>query len=221
MDGLNQNFQSRVVIDTLTQDWHSSPSSGVRRIYLERDNYSEFAKASSIVEYEADSSFQTHTHENGEEFLVLNGTFSMKMAIILLVHMLEIPMEALILHLVKTGCKILVKLRQFDKNDKSRIVIREDDYKWLPGICQGLTVMPLHSYQSEHSALVKWEPHTKFSNHSHWGGEEIYILRGTLFDEFGVYKKGTWIRSPHMSSHNPYTTNDGALIFVKTGHINE
>ena len=121
----------------------------------------------------------------------------------------------------ETGCKILVKLRQFDKNDKSRIVIREDDYKWLPGICQGLTVMPLHSYQSEHSALVKWEPHTKFSNHSHWGGEEIYILRGTLFDEFGVYKKGTWIRSPHMSSHNPYTTNDGALIFVKTGHIHE
>jgi len=35
------------------------------------------------------------------------------------------------------------------------------------------------------------------------------------------YKKGTWIRSPHMSSHNPYTTNDGALIFVKTGHIHE
>ena len=76
MDGLNQNFQSRVVIDTLTQDWHSSPSSGVKRIYLERDNYSEFAKASSIVEYEADSSFQSHTHENGEEFLVLSGTFS-------------------------------------------------------------------------------------------------------------------------------------------------
>ena len=41
----------------------------------------------------------------------------------------------------KRGCKILVKLRQFDMNDKSRIVIREDDYKWLPGICQGLTVM--------------------------------------------------------------------------------
>ena len=53
---------------------------------------------------------------------------------------------------------------------------------------------------SEHSALVKWEPHTKFSPHSHWGGEEIYVLSGTLFDEFGVYKKGTWIRSPHMSS---------------------
>ena len=54
---------------------------------------------------------------------------------------------------------------------------------------KALTVMPLHSYQSEHSALVKWEPHTKFSHHSHWGGEEIYILKGTLFDEFGVYKK--------------------------------
>ena len=221
MDGLNQNFQSRVVIDTLTQDWHSSPCSGVRRIYLERDNYSEFAKASSIVEYEADSSFQTHTHENGEEFLVLSGTFSDENGDYPSGTYVRNPHGSSHSPFSKTGCKILVKLRQFDKNDKSRIVIREDDYKWLPGICQGLTVMPLHSYQSEHSALVKWEPHTKFSNHSHWGGEEIYILRGTLFDEFGVYKKGTWIRSPHMSSHNPYTTNDGALIFVKTGHIHE
>ena len=49
----------------------------------------------------------------------------------------------------------------------------------------------------------------------------LVVLSGTLFDEFGVYKKGTWIRSPHMSSHNPYTTDDGALIFVKTGHIHE
>ena len=106
------------------------------------------------------------------------------------------------------------------KNDKSRIVIREDDYKWLPGICQGLTVMPLHSYQSEHSALVKWEPHTKFSNHSHWGGEEIYILR-VLYLMSLVFIKKEHGYEVLMSSHNPYTTNDGALIFVKTGHIHE
>ena len=123
MDGLNQNFQSRVVIDTLIQDWHNSPSSGVRRIYLERDNYSEFAKASSIVEYEADSSFQSHTHENGEEFLVLSGTFSDENGDYPSGTYVRNPHGSSHSPFSKTGCKILVKLRQFDKNDKNHIII--------------------------------------------------------------------------------------------------
>ncbi len=221
MNSLNQNYQERVVIDTLNEKWHHSPSSGVKRIYLERDNFSEYAKASSIVEYNPQSSFQSHTHESGEEFLVLNGIFSDENGDYPEGSYVRNPHGSFHSPYSKMGCKILVKLRQFDRNDKQRVVIRKNDYKWLPGICQGITVMPLHSHKSEHSALVRWEPHTKFSQHSHWGGEEIYVLDGTLYDEFGVYKTGTWIRSPHMSSHIPYTSDDGALIFVKTGHIHE
>ena len=53
----------------------------------------------------------------------------------------------------------------------------------------------------------------------HWGGEEILVLDGTFYDEQGVYPKGTWLRSPHLSQHTPYTKDDGALIYVKTGHL--
>ena len=111
------------------------------------------------------------------------------------------------------------KLRQFNDSDNKRVVIREHNYNWLPGISKGLSVMPLHSYGTEHSALVKWDPCTTFSRHSHWGGEEIYILNGVLHDEYGTYKKGTWIRSPHLSIHTPFTSDEGATIFVKTGHM--
>ncbi|MFT7087745.1 MAG: hypothetical protein ACJAZX_001188, partial [Rickettsiales bacterium] len=41
----------------------------------------------------------------------------------------------------------------------------------------------------------------------------------TFYDQYGQYPKGTWIRSPHLSSHNPYTKEDGAVIYVKTGHL--
>ena len=221
MKSLNQNYQTRVVINTLKEDWHKSPSSGVRRIYLERNNFSEYAKASSIVEYSPHSSFQSHTHEGGEEFFVLNGIFSDENGDYPAGSYVRNPHGSSHSPYSDTGCKILVKLRQFNKKDTMKVVIRKSDYKWLPGICQGLTVMPLHNYQGEHSALVKWNPFTQFSQHSHWGGEEIYILSGTLYDEFGIYKAGTWIRSPHLSSHMPYTSDDGALIFVKTGHIYE
>ena len=79
----------------------------------------------------------------------------------------------------------------------------------------GLKVMPLHEYQTEHAAMVKWDPNTRFNAHKHWGGEEIYVVDGVFYDQFGAYPKD-WIRSPHLSEHQPFTRDEGALIFVKT-----
>ena len=93
------------------------------------------------------------------------------------------------------------------------------DLPWYKGLVSGLFVMPLHEYETEHAALVKWEPNTIFNAHKHWGGEEILVLEGVFYDEFGSYPKGSWIRSPHLSQHAPFTKDEGALIFVKTGHL--
>ena len=48
---------------------------GVERRLLERIG-DEVAKATSIVRYQPGSRFKTHTHEFGEEILVLDGIFS-------------------------------------------------------------------------------------------------------------------------------------------------
>ncbi|WP_284223894.1 cupin domain-containing protein, partial [Brevundimonas denitrificans] len=55
--------------------------------------------------------------------------------------------------------------------------------------------------------------------HTHDGGEEILVLEGTFHDESGSYPAGSWIRNPHTSRHTPHTGADGALIYVKTGHL--
>ena len=219
MNSLNQNFSSRVVIDTTKSIWSDSPCLGVRRIYLERDNFSETAVVSSIVEYKSQTSFDPHAHSKGEEFFVIEGTFSDEQGDYPAGSYVRNPHGSYHSPFSKEGCKIFVKLRQFNDSDNKRVVIREHNYNWLPGISKGLSVMPLHSYGTEHSALVKWDPCTTFSRHSHWGGEEIYILNGVLHDEYGTYKKGTWIRSPHLSIHTPFTSDEGATIFVKTGHM--
>ena len=48
----------------------------------------------------------------------------------------------------------------------------------------------------------------------HDGGEEFIVLEGTFSDEFGYYPKGTYVRNPMGSSHNPYS-DSGCVIFVK------
>ena len=99
----------------------------------------------------------------------------------------------------------------------SHVVVDTKTTPWQPGH-GGLEVMPLHSHIGEHVALVHWPANEKFQRHTHVGGEEIFVISGEFIDEHGRYPAGTWIRSPHMSAHNPWVEEE-TLIWVKTGHL--
>jgi len=116
------------------------------------------------------------------------------------------------------GCTLFVKLGQLQRRDLERVVVRPPDRHWCPGLVGGLEVLSLDRFGSTHTALVRWAPGTAFSKHRHFGGEEIFVLEGTFQDEHGRYPAGTWIRSPHMSTHQPFSES-GCLIFVKVGHL--
>ena len=48
-------------------------------------------------------------------------------------------------------------------------------------------------------------------------GLEVMALHD-FKDEYGRYPSGTWIRSPHLSAHQPYVEQD-TLLWVKTAHL--
>ena len=73
---MNQDFTKYVCINSTTESWHKSPVDGVERLYLERDDAGESAVATTIVRFSPGSKFDQHTHDGGEEFLVLDGVFS-------------------------------------------------------------------------------------------------------------------------------------------------
>ncbi len=216
---LNQNFNNKAIVDSNSSKSVTSPCNGVSRILLERNEDTEYAISTTLVEFAPNSSFDEHTHDFGEELLVLEGVFSDEHGDYPAGTYLRNPHGSRHTPFSKVGCKLLVKLRQFQKFDVKKIKINTKNEKWLPGLVEGLSVMPLHNFEHESTALVKWKPNTKFNLHKHYGGEEIFVISGTFYDEFGKYPKYTWIRSPHMSQHQPFTLNEGALIFVKTGHL--
>ena len=88
----------------------------------------------------------------------------------------------------KNGCKLFVKLRQFNNKDDKKIIINTNKQPWLPGLVKGLQVLPLHNFEHENTALVKWDKNIQFYFHQHFGGEEILVLNGTFYDEFGSYQ---------------------------------
>lgn len=216
---INANFDERVVIQPSQYQWVDSPMPGVERMMLDRVG-GEVARATSLVRYAPNTQFSPHTHDGGEEFLVLDGVFSDE-------HQ-DYPKGSYVRNPIGTahtpkigdeGATILVKLQQFDAEDGEQKVIDTTVEPWRQGLVEGLQVIPLHTFKSENIALVKWAPHTQFQPHQHWGGEEIFVLEGTFYDEHGSYPKGSWLRSPHLSKHTPFTKDDGALIYVKVGHL--
>lgn len=215
MENINLDFDKKVVIDTEQQNWVNSPMAGVRRKPLARG--ADEVHITSIVEYAAGSYFSEHSHPQGEEIFVLEGVFSDQDGDYPAGSYLRNPPTSRHTPFSALGCLIFVKLNQFDPADLTPVRINTTNSEWLPGI-GNLQVMPLHSFEGQHTALVKWPAGEHFQPHKHFGGEEILVISGTFKDEFGGYPKHTWIRSPHMSQHDPFVEEE-TVILVKTGHL--
>ena len=208
---------ARCVVNSEQLDWLASPQSQVQRRLLARDG-GEVARATSIVRYAPGARFTAHLHALGEEILVLEGTFSDELGDYGPGSYLKNPPGSSHAPFSVDGCTLFVKLRHLQPQDSERVVVDTRRARWRQGMVEGLTVLPLSEFGTTHTALVRWAPGTFFNPHRHYGGEEIFVVEGVFEDEHGRYPQGCWIRSPHLSQHQPFS-REGCLILVKTGHL--
>lgn len=214
---LNADWSKRCAIQSHDLPWVASPSPLVQRRLLERDG-GEVARATSVVRYAPGARFSAHPHDQGEEIFVLEGTFSDESGHHGPGTYLKNPPGSSHAPYSEAGCTIFVKLRYQDLADTERVVVNTRAAEWRPGLVPGLKVLPLHAFGTQHTALVRWAPETFFQRHTHWGGEEIFVIEGVFSDEHGDHPAGTWLRSPHLSQHQPFS-RPGCLILVKVGHL--
>src|SRR3546814_21036324 len=71
---INADFDAAVGLRVDGLVWRPLPMPGVDRRMLDRIG-GEVARATSIVRYAPASHFSAHTHDGGEEFIVLEGIF--------------------------------------------------------------------------------------------------------------------------------------------------
>jgi anti-sigma factor ChrR (cupin superfamily) len=216
---LRADFGRREVVRPGDEAWRPSPMAGVERQMLDRIG-EEVARATSIVRYAANARFSEHTHGGGEEFLVLAGSFHDDSG--------DYAEGAYVRNPIGTshapwagpdGAVLFVKLHQFTAADTRHVVIDTRAATWREGGSSGSLVLPLHEFGGEKVSLVRWPSSTKLAKHGHPGGEEILVLDGAFEDEHGAYPNGSWLRSPHLSEHAPFTGRGGALLYMKTGHL--
>ncbi len=215
---INADLGQRAVLQTEEMAWVDSPMAGVQRRMLERDGEDGDRRATSVVRYAPNSRFSPHTHGGGEEFLVLAGTFSDERADYPAGTYVRNPPGSRHSPRSKDGTTIFVKLQQFAPDDGAQVVIDTRTQLWVAGPAAGVQDMPLHAHGPERVLLQHWNAGTRMERRDQSGGEEIFVLDGSLEDEHGSYPEGTWLRNPPGSIPERWSRS-GCDIYVKTGHL--
>ncbi len=214
---INMDFSKAVVVDTTEQPWVRSPNPGVWRKPLAREE-AEQGHVTSIVKFEPGASFHEHGHPGGEEILVLDGVFSDQTGDYPAGSYCRNPDGFRHAPFSREGCVALVKLHQFQADDKKQLAIDTNSTNWLASGDGRMEILPLHQHNAEQVFLVRLPAGERPQPHEHDGGEEIYVISGELIDEHGRYPAGSWVRCPHMSYHSPHVEQD-TLLWAKIGHL--
>lgn len=98
-----------------------------------------------------------------------------------------------------------------------RVVVHSDKLEWRPSPMKGVERRMLDRIGGEvarATTIVRYAPGSKFSAHTHTGGEEFIVLDGVFQDEHGDFPAGTYVRNPPTTFHTP-GSDEGCTIFVK------
>ena len=213
---IHADFSKPAVVIPADDDWVCSPESGVDRLMLDRIG-EEVARATSIVRYASGSAFPRHAHPKGEEFLVLEGIFSDESG--------DYPAGTYVRNPPGTshaprsdgGCRILVKLRQFEPDDLEPVVANTKDLSAWTTINAVEARLDLYEFRDEKVAMQRFVAGTEFVFGAQ-GGAELLIVDGALIHDGRPLKAESWLRLPDGETTKLLAMKD-TIIWLKTGHL--
>lgn len=215
---INADFSQRVLSAPAVDQWVHSPESGVDRRMLDRIG-NEVARATSIVRYAPRSCFPGHLHAQGEEFLVLEGVFSDEHGDYPCGTYVRNPPGSGHSPSSENGCRILVKLRQFDAKDLQPVVIdTTDQCDWRPDERTGGEIRTLHNYGAEKVSMLRFESGQEVTIDVEDGGLEWLLVTGSLRYESSDFPVESWFRFPAGDGFKVHAIED-CVVWQKTGHL--
>jgi len=215
---LNGDFSARVIMHGDSIEWEDSPMPGVQRRRLDRVE-DECERVTTIVRYAPGSSFSSHIHGGGEEFIVLDGVFEDDYGDWPTGSYVRNPPGSEHTPASKPGCTIFVKLWQFDPNDRTFIhanlnKIGSVEERNRPGV----KVSPLFQDEREDVRVETWEPNAMVAVDAS-GGAEIFVLEGDFEESGDTLRQHSWLRVPVNGKLQANVSDRGAKVWIKSNHL--
>lgn len=215
---INSAFDQRAAVHAAQIAWTPSPMPGVERRMLDRIG-GEVARATSIVRYAPGSRFPAHTHGGGEEFLVLEGVFQDERGDYPAGTYVRNPPTSRHTPGAAAGCVILVKLWQFDPEDRRSVTIDTRAVPPRPAAGRpGVAAVPLHEDDREQVRIEHWAADADIELRGH-GGFEALVLDGSFRESGETFTYQSWLRLPPTAALHAQTGRHGAKVWIKSGHL--
>jgi anti-sigma factor ChrR (cupin superfamily) len=206
---INADFSQRAAVHFADTPWVASPAAGVERKMLDRIGQ-EVARATTIVRFAPGSSFSAHTHDGGEEFLVLDGVFQDETGDFGKGAYVRNPPTTHHTPAASQGATILVKLHQFDPDDRKEVRVNSRQL--------GGPVVPLHSDAKEDVRIEVWSPGEAVRRDAK-DGIEVFVLEGGFTQGGDAFDHWDWLRLPPRSEFLGSAGPKGARVWIKSGHL--
>ena len=214
------DFSKREIVHSANLPWEDSPMAGVARRPLDRVG-KEVARATTVVRYAPGSQFSPHVHTGGEEFVVLEGVFQDEHGDYPAGSYVRNPPQSSHTPSSKDGCVILVKLWQFQPEDRTPVGFNINELPPLPDSdVKGVSIIPLFEDKHEKVYVIDIQPHTCMDFIPE-GGAELFVLQGNVKEQQDSLVKHSWLRAPIGYALSLKTTKTSAKIWVKTGHLSD
>lgn len=213
---LNADFTQQAIVHGAFIPWQPSPIPGVERRMLDRVG-DEVARATTIVRYAPGSQFSPHTHGGGEEFLVLEGVFQDEHGDYPVGTYVRNPPTSRHTPGSELGCVILVKLWQFDSDDRIQIAIDTNKQTYLSDLIRpGVSRMLLFSDDRETVGLEHWDANTEIDL---WitDGLEIFVIEGSFWESNQEFQRYSWLRLPAGSRFSARSGMEDCQVWLKQG----
>lgn len=206
MRELNSNFSNPVVVVT-------TPQQADPLVVLE---HADSPLRTTTIQ-RLDSQQQFHTSTGGVEILVLEGECSDHRQLYSRSDYLRCSTSITLS--ADTHCVLFVKAHQFRSGDEgNRTIDTNAGHHWLPGPVEGISICPLHVFDSESIMLLRWDSACEFKPKLDPQGEELLVISGLLQNRDQLFKPYTWIRNP-IEDWRSWHGSTGTLVYYKSGHF--
>jgi hypothetical protein len=213
---VNSDFSQRILVHCDSVPWTPSPTPGVDRRMLDRIG-GEVARATSIVRYAPGSLFPPHTHDGGEEFIVLDGVFQDEHGDYPAGTYIRNPPTSQHRPGSELGCTIFVKLWQFDLADRTAVTICTND----PTPEQqpdrpGVAIVPLFKDACETVQIETWVAGATVDLPLP-DGAELLVLEGNCVAFGELMSPLSWLRIPAGGRMRAVAGEEGTRVWIKYG----
>ncbi len=219
---INADLTEHIVVHSNDLEWQQTEHAGVFKKCFELIADPSKARETSLLRFEADAAMPGSQLDERTEMMVLEGELSDGQGTYGEGVYVKNPPGARVRYSSDGGCIVFMKRRANAGTGAGRVVrdTNEED-AWETWGERGAHKVTLYGPGEiqEGSWVGRMLPDVQIPEHDHVGGEEIFVLRGSIEDETSRAERGTWIRFPVGFRHAPFSHGDGCIMIVREGDV--